>query len=65
LSTGISKAHPGLGIGLALTRRIAEAQGGSVGVRSVPGQGSAFHAILPRQPPVNLGRRAGDRAVVV
>jgi len=63
LSTGLTKAHPGLGIGLALTRRIVEAQGGSVGVRSVPGRGSAFHAILPRQPPVNQGRRAGDKAV--
>jgi len=39
----------GTGLGLALTRRIVEAQGGSVGVRSQPGQGSVFHAILPRE----------------
>jgi len=65
LSTGLTKAHQGLGIGLALTRRIVEAQGGSVGVRSVPGQGSAFHALLPRKPPINLGRRAGDRSVAL
>jgi CheY-like chemotaxis protein/anti-sigma regulatory factor (Ser/Thr protein kinase) len=36
------------GLGLALTKRIVEAQGGTVGVRSVVGQGSTFHAILPR-----------------
>jgi PAS domain S-box-containing protein len=38
----------GTGLGLALTRRIVEAQGGSVGVRSTPGAGSVFRAILPR-----------------
>lgn len=44
-----SGAHrpPGTGLGLALTRRIVEAQGGTVGVRSSPGQGSVFHAVLP------------------
>jgi signal transduction histidine kinase len=39
----------GTGLGLALTRKIVEAQGGTVGVRSCPGQGSCFHAVLPRQ----------------
>jgi signal transduction histidine kinase len=39
----------GTGVGLALTRKIVEALGGTVGVRSVPGQGSVFHAVLPRQ----------------
>jgi signal transduction histidine kinase len=39
----------GTGLGLAVTKRLVEAQGGSVGVRSVLGQGSVFHAILPRQ----------------
>jgi signal transduction histidine kinase len=41
----------GTGIGLALTRRIVEAQGGMVGVDSEPGRGSMFHAILPRHTP--------------
>jgi PAS domain S-box-containing protein len=41
----------GTGLGLALTKRIVEAQGGSVGVRSEPGKGSVFHAILPRSFP--------------
>ncbi|HEY2733042.1 MAG TPA: ATP-binding protein, partial [Polyangiales bacterium] len=39
----------GTGLGLALTKRLVEAQGGSVGVRSTRGQGSVFHAILPRR----------------
>jgi signal transduction histidine kinase len=37
----------GTGLGLALTRRIVEAHGGSVGVRSRMGEGSVFHAVLP------------------
>jgi len=41
------RAGQGAGLGLALTKRIVEAQGGIVGVRSVPGEGSTFHAILP------------------
>jgi CheY-like chemotaxis protein len=39
----------GTGLGLALTKRIVEAQGGTVGVRSAPEQGSTFFAILPRE----------------
>src|SRR5262249_28242144 len=37
------------GLGLALTKRLVEAQGGSVGVRSTLGLGSTFYALLPRQ----------------
>ncbi len=37
----------GSGLGLAVTRRLVEAQGGTVGVSSRPGQGSTFHALLP------------------
>jgi signal transduction histidine kinase len=48
LDGGSSKRHPGTGLGLALTRRLVEAQGGEVGVRSQPGLGSVFHAVLPR-----------------
>jgi signal transduction histidine kinase len=43
----MSKRHDGAGLGLALTKRIVEAQGGSVGVRSTAGTGSTFFATLP------------------
>jgi PAS domain S-box-containing protein len=48
LDAGTAKRHAGTGLGLALTKRIVEAQAGSVGVTSKPGQGSVFFAILPR-----------------
>ena len=38
----------GVGIGLYLTRQIAEKQGGYVKVDSAPGRGSAFSLFLPR-----------------
>jgi signal transduction histidine kinase len=42
-----SQGHQGTGLGLALTKRLTEAQGGWVEVRSVVGGGSTFSAILP------------------
>ena len=50
LDAGYTKRHQGTGLGLALTRRLVQAQGGSVGVRSRVGEGSTFHLVLPRSP---------------
>ena len=47
LDSSASKKYQGTGLGLALTKRIVEAQGGEVGVSSVPGVGSVFFARLP------------------
>ncbi|MBA3395512.1 MAG: response regulator [Deltaproteobacteria bacterium] len=54
LETGVAKRHQGTGLGLALTRRLVESQGGSVGVRSTLGEGSTFHTILPRHATVTI-----------
>ncbi len=49
LDASTTKRHPGTGLGLALTRRLAELHGGRVEVKSTPGVGSTFSAIMPRE----------------
>lgn len=51
LDSSFSKRQGGTGLGLALTKRIVEAQGGKVGVTTEPGKGSTFWALLPRNFP--------------
>lgn len=48
LDGGMAKHFQGTGLGLVLTKRIVEAQGGRVGLESKPSEGSTFFAILPR-----------------
>ena len=48
LDGGMDKKHQGTGLGLALTKKIVEAQRGRVGVRSTPGDGTVFHVVLPK-----------------
>jgi signal transduction histidine kinase len=50
LHVSVAAQAEGAGLGLALTKRIVEALGGTVGARSTLGIGSVFHAILPRVP---------------
>jgi signal transduction histidine kinase len=59
LDSSASKKYQGTGLGLALTRRITEAQGGRVGVDSLLGRGSTFFVVLPRRPATSaVGREA-------
>jgi PAS domain S-box-containing protein len=48
LDASATKRYGGTGLGLALTKRLAEAHGGKVGVHSVHGTGSTFWVELPR-----------------
>jgi PAS domain S-box-containing protein len=48
LGTGPSSTEKGIGLGLAITKRIVEAQGGSVGYRQAEKGGSVFFARWPR-----------------
>jgi signal transduction histidine kinase len=53
LDSSVSKKYQGTGLGLALTKRIVEAQGGRVGVGPLSGQGSTFFVVLPMRPAVS------------
>jgi signal transduction histidine kinase len=48
----LDASQPGSGLGLAVTRRIVEAQGGGVGVVSAEGEETRFWLRLPLRPPV-------------
>jgi protein-histidine pros-kinase len=50
LDSSVAKKYQGTGLGLALTKRLVQALGGDVEVRSTVGQGSTFAATLPIQP---------------
>lgn len=47
LDSSLRRRYPGVGLGLALTKRLVELLGGQIVAKSAPGQGSQFTVILP------------------
>jgi len=47
LDSSLTRRHEGTGLGLALTKRLAELHGGTISVDSQPHQGSTFRVWLP------------------
>ncbi|WP_052813213.1 ATP-binding protein [Desulfonatronum thioautotrophicum] len=59
-----AKQHGGTGLGLALSRRLAELMDGTLVVKSTPGQGSIFSLVLPlsQSGSTEFGRSSGSSA---
>jgi signal transduction histidine kinase/ligand-binding sensor domain-containing protein/DNA-binding response OmpR family regulator len=57
-----SNRYGGSGLGLTIVKRLAEELGGSVGVSSAPGEGTAFIVTLPGVAAAGSGRSPGGPA---
>jgi CheY-like chemotaxis protein len=60
-SRSVRRQHGGTGLGLAITSQLVHAMGGSIEVRSAPGQGSTFTFVVPYKPAVRAS--LSDRAI--
>lgn len=53
---GLARGYSGLGLGLALVRKLVHLMGGEISVDSEPGRGSVFTVQLPLRVPGDAGR---------
>ncbi|MBM4782901.1 MAG: response regulator [Archangiaceae bacterium] len=64
-----SRRFGGTGLGLAISRRLAHGLGGSLELRSAPGEGASFEVVLPLEeapaPESSVVSLAGKRVLVV
>lgn len=64
VDSSLRRRHEGTGLGLALTKRLAELHGGTVSFQSVVGEGSTFRIWLPlREPPRQLVKESARSEV--
>jgi signal transduction histidine kinase len=64
-SSGLSRTHGGVGLGLYIVSRLLELLGGSISVSSTPGAGTTFCFQLPRRTNVNRARLVAPAAAAI
>ena len=66
-STGATRAHEGVGLGLSISRQLVSLMGGDINVTSVVGTGSSFTFDLPLDMPVRTSQQSHpqERPVVL